>query len=243
MNVMAQMRPWPAQEKMVYTTCTTPGLAHLPFQRRRGLVRGPQHQPERGRAVPRRVSLHRRQPGAEHQRRDKLAKHGFLGSRTPAYLVPSPGAALDSPLLQAQVVAACACAPPDDRRLVAGLTGRCVPECHGNVACIRTRSRRCMMSSMRRSCCTSTSTMCRTTHTRIWTRRWTGPLVSPLKLTPVRGNVAWRWSLKGDVPLSHRCRFIPAGRWRTFPEGIFLYEYPFTASPLRASLRSILCRL
>ncbi|KAJ7932358.1 hypothetical protein B0H13DRAFT_2650823 [Mycena leptocephala] len=108
MNVVAQLRPWPTQEKTVYATAqrqASPIPTHFPFQRRRGLVRGPQLQPERGRAAPRRAGLHRRQPGAEHQRRDKPRSTHF-SARMTEYFILRSGTALDSPppLLPAQVM-------------------------------------------------------------------------------------------------------------------------------------------
>ncbi|KAJ7866326.1 hypothetical protein B0H13DRAFT_1072622 [Mycena leptocephala] len=109
MNVVAQMRPWPAQEKMVYTTVhnTRPRSPPVPTTTRTRSWTSTPTQTRTRCSI--RVGLDRQQPGAEHQRHDKLAKRGSLALRAPAYLVPTPGTALDSPPLQAQVVgAACA---------------------------------------------------------------------------------------------------------------------------------------
>ncbi|KAJ7817958.1 hypothetical protein B0H13DRAFT_2456401, partial [Mycena leptocephala] len=120
MNMVAQMRPWPAQEKTVYTTVhsarpRSPPVPTTTWAR--------SWEPERGRVHP-----YESASVVDSLTPDKLTKLGFLGSRAPAYLVPTLVTVLDSPPLQAQ--AARARAPPGDR-LIAVLTGRCGAECHG----------------------------------------------------------------------------------------------------------------
>ncbi|KAJ7871607.1 hypothetical protein B0H13DRAFT_2669589 [Mycena leptocephala] len=132
---------------------------------------------------------------------DKLTKLGFLGSRAPAYLVPSLVTALDSPPLQAHMWT-------------------------------RVSQSRWVYTHHPPSLMMSSDT----------------PLVSLLELAPVRGKVARRLGPEGRSIHARPFKAIAAGfslqgRWRTFPDWIFMYKYPHglpsTSLPALDPLRAV----